>query len=92
MSDLMGESGIREIEPASLESEVSTLMDSGARLMYASGVDLGIPGFRLDYYFCFDEEIPCRHLLLRTVIDRKKPIIPIQSPGLPPRLTGVSVR
>ena len=51
-------------------------MDSGARLMYASGVDLGIPGFRLDYYFCFDEERPSRHLLLRTMVDRRRPVIP----------------
>ncbi|MDD1724445.1 MAG: NADH-quinone oxidoreductase subunit C, partial [Methanospirillum sp.] len=80
MSDLLGNSGIREIPATDLESEVATLMDSGARLMYATGVDLGIPGFRLDYYFCFDEVTPSRHLLLRTIVDRRDPSIPSVTP------------
>ena len=75
MNEITGGMGIREIETADLTSEVSMLINSGARLMYASGVDMGIPGLRLDYYFCFDEETPSRHLVLRTTIDRNNPVI-----------------
>ncbi len=80
MSNMRGDFGIREIAATDIESEVSGLMKSGARLMYASGVDLGIPGLRLDYYFCYDEETPSRHLLLRTIIDRNDPVIPSVTP------------
>ncbi|MDD1729990.1 MAG: NADH-quinone oxidoreductase subunit C, partial [Methanospirillum sp.] len=72
--------GVREIAVADLESEVSSMMESVASLMYASGVDLGIPGIRLDYYFCYDEETPSRHLQLRTIVDRNNPSVPSVTP------------
>lgn len=71
---------IREINVPDLNREVTRLMEEGARMMYASGVDMGIPGIRVDYYFCFDDEQPSRHLILRMFTDRKNPVLQSVTP------------
>lgn len=55
--------------------EVTRLLDLGARLMYATGVDMGVPGIRINYYFTYDAEIPARNVVLQTYVSRKNPVI-----------------
>ena len=71
---------IQNVSKENFISEVTDLMKSGARLMYASGSDAGIFGFRLDYHFCFDDEPKSRYLLLRTQVERDDPTIPSLTP------------
>nr|WP_319539339.1 NADH-quinone oxidoreductase subunit C [uncultured Methanospirillum sp.] len=71
---------VTEISVDEVGTEVTRLLNQGARMMYASGVDMGVPGIRIDYYFTFDEEVPGRNLALRTFINRKKPIIESVTP------------
>ncbi|HWQ68206.1 MAG TPA: NADH-quinone oxidoreductase subunit C [Methanospirillum sp.] len=80
MNEMPGNLIIRDIEAEDLAIEVTRLMQADARLMYASGVDMGIPGIRIDYYFCFDQQQPSRHELLRMYIDRKNPVIQSVTP------------
>lgn len=80
MNETRGNLVIRDIEAEDLGSEVRRLMQTDARLMYASGVDMGIPGIRLDYYFCFDQIQPSQHEILRMYIDRKNPVIQSVTP------------
>ncbi|HWQ64531.1 MAG TPA: NADH-quinone oxidoreductase subunit C [Methanospirillum sp.] len=74
---------VTEIESEQVSSEVSAYLNKGARMMYASAVDMGVPGIRIDYYFTFDDEIPSRNLALRTYINRKKPILESVTPLTP---------
>lgn len=74
---------IREIVADDLPAAVSGSVRDGARLMYVSGVDLGIEGIRVDYYFCYDDEQPARHLILRTMADRRHPHLASVTPITP---------
>ncbi|WOX55470.1 NADH-quinone oxidoreductase subunit C [Methanoculleus palmolei] len=71
---------VTEIPADKISAEVSSLLNRGARMLYASGVDMGVPGIRIDYYFTFDDEIPGRNLALRTFVNRKKPVIESVTP------------
>lgn len=71
---------VREIQAVDLSTEATRLMHEGARLMYASGVDMGIPGIRIDYYFSFDYADPSRFVILRMHVDRKNPVISSVTP------------
>ena len=71
---------VTEIPADKISAEVSSLLNRGARMLYASGVDMGVPGIRIDYYFTFDAEIPGRNLALRTFVNRKKPVIESVTP------------
>ena len=71
---------IKEIGAEEISTEVTSLMNTGARLMYASGVDMGIPGIRVDYYFCSDDEERSRHQILRMFVDRKNPVLQSVTP------------
>ncbi len=71
---------VTEVTADTIPAEVSSLLDRGARMMYASAVDMGVPGIRIDYYFTFDDEIPGRNLALRTFVNRKKPVIESVTP------------
>lgn len=71
---------VQDVSRENLIPEVTDLMNSGARLMYASGVDRGVFGFQLDYHFCFDDEAKSRYLLLRALVKRNDPTIPSLTP------------
>ncbi|MDO8873446.1 MAG: NADH-quinone oxidoreductase subunit C [Methanoregula sp.] len=66
---------IREIKADTLGEEVSDLLEKGARMIYTSGVDMGVRGIQVNYYFCFDHHEPSQHTILRTYLDRKNPVI-----------------
>lgn len=44
-------------------------------MMYATGVDKGIEGIRVDYYFSLDHQEQGRHTILRTMLDRDRPVL-----------------
>ncbi|HEX2923570.1 MAG TPA: NADH-quinone oxidoreductase subunit C, partial [Chloroflexota bacterium] len=44
-------------------------------MMYATGVDKGIDGIRVDYYFSLDHLETGRHTILRTFLDRDNPVL-----------------
>lgn len=50
-------------------------LSKGARLIYVSGVDQGIKGIKVDYYFGMDHMEKGRHTILRTYLDRENPVI-----------------
>ena len=43
--------------------------------MYATGVDMGVEGIRVDYYFSFDHVGRGSHTILRTSLDRDRPVL-----------------
>jgi len=43
--------------------------------MYATGVDMGVEGIRVDYYFSFDHMEQGSHTILRTALDRDRPVL-----------------
>jgi Ni,Fe-hydrogenase III large subunit len=44
-------------------------------MIYASGVDMGTRGIKVNYYFSFDHQEPGKHTILRTYLDRDNPVI-----------------
>jgi len=71
---------IREIKADALGEEVSDLLEKGARMIYTSGVDMGVRGIKVNYYFCFDYQEPSQHIILRMYLDRKNPVIQSVTP------------
>lgn len=51
--------------------------------MYATGVDMGVRGIKVDYYFSFDHLDRSRHTILRTFLDRERPVIKSVTPLTP---------
>jgi formate hydrogenlyase subunit 5 len=49
-------------------------------MIYASGVDMGVQGIKVNYYFCFDHTKPSEHVILRTYLDRENPAIKSVTP------------
>ncbi len=49
-------------------------------MIYASGVDMGVEGIKLNYYFSFDHMEPSKHVILRTYLDRENPVIKSVTP------------
>jgi len=74
---------VRQIEPAQLRPAASELLAGDGRLMYATGVDLGVRGIKVDYYFSFDHRDRSRHTILRTYLDRANPVIKSITPLTP---------
>ena len=74
---------VRPIEPAQLRPAVRELLDHDGRLMYATGVDMGVKGIKVDYYFSFDHRDRSRHTILRTFLDREQPVIKSVTPLTP---------
>lgn len=66
---------VRQISPGDLRASARSLLDQGARMMYATGVDKGVEGIRVDYYFSLDHQERGRHTILRTMLDREKPVL-----------------
>ncbi|BAI62712.1 putative [NiFe]-hydrogenase large subunit [Methanocella paludicola SANAE] len=66
---------IVEIRPDAISDNVTELLKRGARLIYASGVDMGVRGIKVNYYFCFDMKEPSEHTILRTYLDRENPVV-----------------
>ena len=66
---------IREIKPDTIGDHVSELLDKGGRLIYASGVDMGVQGIKINYYFSFDHQEKGKHTILRTYLDRENPVV-----------------
>ncbi|WP_331436980.1 hydrogenase large subunit [Methanocella arvoryzae] len=75
MNSLANGLQVREITPDDLRSSAKGLLDKGGRLMYATGVDKGVAGIRVDYYFGFDHLEPGCHTILRTFLDRENPVL-----------------
>ncbi|HTY90086.1 MAG TPA: NADH-quinone oxidoreductase subunit C [Methanocella sp.] len=69
-----------EIRPEEVSDRVSGLLEKGARMIYASGVDMGVQGIKVDYYFCFDRATPSQHTILRTYLDRENPVVKSVTP------------
>ncbi len=74
---------VRQIEPAQLRPAVGELLAGDGRLMYATGVDMGVKGIKVDYYFSFDHRDRSRHTILRTYLDRANPVIKSITPLTP---------
>jgi Ni,Fe-hydrogenase III large subunit/Ni,Fe-hydrogenase III component G len=66
---------IKEIKPDEVVPEVKGQLSKGARLIYASGVDKGIEGIKVDYVFGLDHIDKNLHTILRTYLDRENPVI-----------------
>ena len=62
---------------------VQDQLDHDGRLMYATGVDMGVRGIKVDYYFSFDHIDRSRHTILRTYLDRENPVIKSITPLTP---------
>lgn len=71
---------IVEIRPEEVPARVGGLLGEGARMIYASGVDMGVRGIKVNYYFCFDGRVPCEHTILRTYLDRENPVVQSVTP------------
>jgi Ni,Fe-hydrogenase III large subunit len=69
-----------EIKPDDISGRVSELLKDGARMIYASGVDMGVKGIKVNYYFCFDQRAPSEHTILRTYLDRENPVVKSVTP------------
>ncbi len=59
------------------------ILERDGRLMYATGVDMGVKGIKVDYYFSFDHLDRSRHTILRTFVDRENPVIKSVTPLTP---------
>jgi Ni,Fe-hydrogenase III large subunit len=68
------------IRPEDVPEQVSGLLKSGGRMMYASGVDMGVQGIMVNYYFSFDHMETGKHLILRTYLDRENPVVQSVTP------------
>ncbi len=44
-------------------------------MIYASGVDTGVRGIKVNYYFSLDHQETGKHVILRTYLDRENPVI-----------------
>lgn len=80
MSEVMDKLTIKEIPAGDIRPEVTDMLSKGARLIYASGVDNGVEGIRVDYYFGLDHIEKSRHVILRTHLDRENPVIQSVTP------------
>lgn len=49
-------------------------------MIYASGVDTGVQGIMVNYYFSFDHLETGKHTILRTSLDRENPVIQSVTP------------
>ncbi|OPY29091.1 MAG: Membrane-bound hydrogenase subunit alpha [Methanocella sp. PtaU1.Bin125] len=74
---------MRQIDPKQLRPAVQEILDNDGRLMYATGVDMGVKGIKVDYYFSFDHLDRSRHTILRTYLDRENPAIKSVTPLTP---------
>jgi formate hydrogenlyase subunit 5 len=74
---------VRQIAPAQLRPAAREILDHDGRLMYATGVDMGVKGIKVDYYFSFDHLDRSRHTILRTYLDRENPVIKSVTPLTP---------
>lgn len=80
MSSVAENLTIVEIKPEELRSAVKELLSKGARLIYTAGVDMGVEGIMVNYYFGLDHLEKSRHTILRTYLDRVKPVIKSVAP------------
>lgn len=71
---------ITRIEPSGVPEAVKDQLSRGGRLIYASGVDRGVEGIKVDYYFGFDHLEKGRHTILRTYLDRENPDVASVTP------------
>jgi Ni,Fe-hydrogenase III large subunit len=74
---------ILHISPEDLRDTVKHQLDQGARMMYASGVDKGVEGIQVNYYFSFDHLYPGRHEILRLTLPRDQPMLQSVTPLTP---------
>lgn len=74
---------VRQINPRNVRPEVKELLDQDGRLIYATGVDMGVKGIKVDYYFSFDHFDRSRHTILRTYLDRESPVVKSITPLTP---------
>ncbi len=72
-----------QIKPQELRPAVQDILDRDGRLMYATGVDMGVKGIKVDYYFSFDHLDRSRHTILRMFLDRENPAIKSVTPLTP---------
>jgi Ni,Fe-hydrogenase III large subunit/Ni,Fe-hydrogenase III component G len=66
---------IINIKPEEVRSAAKELLSKGARLLYTAGVDMGVEGIMVNYYFSFDHIDKNRHTIIRTYLDRTSPVI-----------------
>jgi Ni,Fe-hydrogenase III large subunit len=71
---------IVEVEPGDIVESVKGLLGEGARMIYASGVDMGVDGIQVNYYFSLDHLERGKHKVLRTCLDRDNPVIQSVTP------------
>jgi len=68
---------IVEIRPEEISARVTDLLGRGARLIYASGVDMGVRGIKVNYYFCFDMKQPGEHTITEDLPGPGEPRRPV---------------
>jgi formate hydrogenlyase subunit 5 len=65
---------IVKISPEDVRRAVKEQLSKGARLIYVAGVDMGVEGIMVNYYFSLDHIKKNRHTMLRTYLDRTAPM------------------
>jgi formate hydrogenlyase subunit 5 len=65
---------IVKIGPEEVRQAVKEQLSKGARLIYVAGVDMGVEGIMVNYYFGLDHIRKNCHILLRTYLDRVAPM------------------